>query len=51
VPPLHLLGKGCAFADRCPRAMPRCIEAIPPAHRIGETHAAACWLLEEAATA
>ena len=51
VPPLHLLGKGCAFADRCPRAMPRCSEAIPPAHRIDETHAAACWLLQEAATA
>ncbi|MCC6210820.1 MAG: ABC transporter ATP-binding protein [Burkholderiales bacterium] len=51
VPPLHLLGRGCAFADRCPRAMPRCGEAFPPAYDVGESHAAACWLLEEARAA
>jgi peptide/nickel transport system ATP-binding protein len=51
VPPLHLLGRGCAFADRCARAMPRCTEAFPPSHPVGEAHAAACWLLEEATAA
>ena len=48
VPPLRLLGKGCAFADRCPQARPRCTGAFPPPHRVGDAHVAACWLLDDA---
>jgi oligopeptide/dipeptide ABC transporter ATP-binding protein len=40
-------GKGCPFAPRCPRAMPRCHEDMPPAFpAVGTGHAARCWLLE-----
>ena len=45
VPPLHLLGRGCAFADRCPQMMPRCKEAYPPETQAGTSHVASCWLL------
>ena len=45
VPPLHLLGRGCAFADRCPQMMPRCKEAYPPETQAGASHVASCWLL------
>ena len=47
VPPMHLLGAGCAFAPRCAHAMPRCRESAPRERAVGEGHAAACWLLEE----
>ena len=46
VPPLHLLGRGCAFAERCAHAMPRCREQVPPQTRAGAGQFAACWLLE-----
>ena len=45
VPPLQLLGKGCAFAPRCPKAMSRCEQQAPPESSVGERHVAACWLL------
>jgi peptide/nickel transport system ATP-binding protein len=45
VPPLHLLGRGCAFADRCPQMMPHCKEAYPPETQAGASHVASCWLL------
>ena len=45
VPPLHLLDRGCAFADRCPQMMPRCKEAYPPETQAGASHVASCWLL------
>jgi oligopeptide/dipeptide ABC transporter ATP-binding protein len=42
------LPAGCAFASRCPRALPRCPAEPPP--RLGSAeHAARCWLLAEAA--
>ena len=47
VPPLDQLGRGCAFAERCPQAMPQCVQAFPAAYAIGEGHSAACWLLDE----
>ena len=47
VPPLDQLGRGCAFAERCPQAMAHCTEAFPAAHAIGEGHSAACWLLDQ----
>src|SRR5690606_1074202 len=40
VPPLHLLGKGCAFADRCELAFDRCLVERPSL--VGEEHVAAC---------
>jgi peptide/nickel transport system ATP-binding protein len=45
VPPLHLLGRGCAFAERCPEALPRCREAVPGETQTQEGHRASCWLL------
>ncbi|MDQ0467020.1 ABC transporter ATP-binding protein [Labrys wisconsinensis] len=42
VPPLGRRPGGCAFRDRCPRAIPRCAEA-PPLVEVGPGHAAACW--------
>jgi oligopeptide/dipeptide ABC transporter ATP-binding protein len=51
VPPLHLLGRGCAFAERCAAAMPRCVDAAPPEVARSDSHRAACWLLDAPATA
>jgi peptide/nickel transport system ATP-binding protein len=45
VPPLHLLGAGCAFAPRCPHVMARCREEVPPEFTAGDNHTATCWLL------
>jgi len=45
VPSIWELGNGCAFRERCSRAMTRCAEAVPPMFRLeGSGHAAACWL-------
>ncbi|MGC8780755.1 MAG: ABC transporter ATP-binding protein [Anaerolineae bacterium] len=38
---------GCAFAPRCPRAMPICTEEQPPLRMIQPDHEAACWLYRE----
>ena len=46
VPPLHLIGRGCAFAPRCPQAQPRCHAQAPPQTVLDAGHAAACWLLD-----
>ncbi len=46
VPPLHLLGHGCAFAERCGQALPRCRERSPGESDAGPGHRASCWLLE-----
>ena len=48
VPPLHLLGDGCAFADRCGARFDRCDKARP--NLIGETHPVACHAVEEGRT-
>ena len=53
VPSIWELGRGCAFRDRCPYAMPVCAERVPPmlkpdedgaASGASEPHTAACWL-------
>jgi len=53
VPSLWELGSGCAFRERCPQAHARCAAEVPPmfdAPLPGQSgHAAACWLLAEAA--
>ena len=47
VPPLHLLGRGCAFADRCTQAVARCRTTPPQETGVRAGHSAACWLLDE----
>jgi peptide/nickel transport system ATP-binding protein len=47
VPPLHLLGRGCTFAERCTQALQRCREAPPRETGVRAGHRAACWLLDE----
>ena len=42
VPPPGHRGKGCSFADRCPRMIDRCRAERPPLTALGVT-AAACW--------
>jgi len=39
---------GCRFADRCPRAMPECLQSIPPLYRTDPRRAAACFLYRDA---
>jgi peptide/nickel transport system ATP-binding protein/oligopeptide transport system ATP-binding protein len=46
VPPLHLLGDGCAFAARCTHADSRCLREKPPLVAHG-AHPAACHAVEE----
>uniref|UniRef100_UPI0038B2EC68 ABC transporter ATP-binding protein n=1 Tax=Marimonas lutisalis TaxID=2545756 RepID=UPI0038B2EC68 len=46
VPPLHLLGDGCAFADRCEHANDRCRREKPLLAAHGH-HPAACHGVEE----
>ena len=46
VPPLHLLGAGCAFADRCDYAQARCRREKPALVNHGH-HPAACHAVEE----
>jgi peptide/nickel transport system ATP-binding protein/oligopeptide transport system ATP-binding protein len=46
VPPLHLLGNGCAFADRCDYAQARCLREKPALINHGH-HPAACHAVEE----
>jgi peptide/nickel transport system ATP-binding protein len=49
VPSIWELGSGCAFRERCPHAMPRCTQEVPPMFSMddGATHGAACWLHAE----
>ena len=51
VPSIWELGRGCAFRERCPRAMARCADEVPPMFELGADsamrHAAACWLHAE----
>ncbi len=46
VPPLHLLGSGCAFADRCSHRQGRCDSEQPRLIAHGH-HPAACHAVEE----
>ncbi|MGF1623707.1 MAG: ABC transporter ATP-binding protein [Alphaproteobacteria bacterium] len=36
-------GAGCAFADRCARALDRCRDTVPALAPDGSLHRAACW--------
>ncbi len=46
VPPLHMLGAGCAFADRCAARAPRCEMEKPVLFAHGH-HPVACHAVEE----
>ncbi|MEF2966454.1 ABC transporter ATP-binding protein [Paenibacillus sp. M1] len=46
VPVLHAGMKGCRFADRCPHAMPLCLEQLPELREYGAAHSCRCWLHE-----
>ena len=46
VPPLHALGQGCAFAERCPRRFERCNAARPPLDA-AMPHPVACHAVSE----
>jgi oligopeptide/dipeptide ABC transporter ATP-binding protein len=37
---------GCSFSDRCPVAMTKCVEAVPPLYRTGADRAVACYQYE-----
>jgi peptide/nickel transport system ATP-binding protein len=43
VPPPGARGVGCAFAERCPRALPRCRDEMPPLKAQNGCHLVACW--------
>ncbi|WP_417292489.1 ABC transporter ATP-binding protein [Desulfovibrio porci] len=43
VPSLQNMPTGCPFQPRCPQALPRCTEEMPPPFVQG-AHAVACWL-------
>ena len=45
-PPLHDLPVGCAFANRCPVVMDKCIETYPEIRTVSDGHTAACWKVE-----
>ena len=45
-PPLHDLPVGCAFANRCPVVMDKCIETYPEIRAVSDGHTAACWKVE-----
>jgi peptide/nickel transport system ATP-binding protein len=49
VPSIWELGSGCAFRERCPHAMPRCAQEVPPLFGLDGAggHGAACWLHAE----
>ncbi len=47
VPAPHELGRGCAFAARCPYVHDRCRTQTPQLTDQGETHAVACFAVEE----
>ena len=41
--------RGCKFADRCPVALPRCVEAPPPLRLVEPDRSAACVRVEAVA--
>ena len=46
VPSLTNVPPGCAFADRCAQAMPKCRANAPKLTAVGAEHTAACFALE-----
>ncbi len=51
VPSMAELPAGCAFAPRCPHAMPVCGREPPPMLELGPGHRARCWLYAKGAGA
>ena len=43
VPSLREEHPGCLFAPRCPNAIARCVQEVPPLAAHGAGHSAACW--------
>jgi oligopeptide/dipeptide ABC transporter ATP-binding protein len=43
VPPPGRRGAGCSFAERCPRALPRCPAERPSLAAVATGHESACW--------
>lgn len=43
-PDLRAESRGCAFAARCPRVLPRCREEEPASTPIDADHSVACWV-------
>ena len=43
-PNLQRLPKGCAFQERCTRAVARCRDEVPPSRAVGADREAACHL-------
>jgi peptide/nickel transport system ATP-binding protein len=39
---------GCRFHPRCPQAMPKCSQQLPPRCELADGHWAACWLYDDA---
>jgi len=53
VPSIWELGTGCAFRERCPKALPRCAQEVPPMTALADStaaapHRSACWLHQDA---
>jgi peptide/nickel transport system ATP-binding protein len=46
VPPSHSFPKGCRFADRCPHAMPKCLDSNPVLREVNINHSVRCYLYE-----
>jgi oligopeptide/dipeptide ABC transporter ATP-binding protein len=44
VPSLYDIPSGCAFRQRCPKAMKICSDKTPPLSTINDKHAVRCWL-------
>ena len=42
-PSLAMGHDGCPFQPRCPEAVARCANAVPPVVRVGATHDVHCW--------
>jgi peptide/nickel transport system ATP-binding protein len=47
VPALTSLGRGCAFAPRCPQAMDKCTAEAPPVFDMEGRQRTACWLVDK----
>ncbi len=45
----RISAEGCRFAERCPKAMPRCLSATPALFQTEDNRAAACFLHADAA--
>ncbi|MNK31017.1 Oligopeptide transport ATP-binding protein OppD [compost metagenome] len=48
VPVMTPESRGCAFAARCPQALPRCAHETPPAIDTGHRHRVWCWARQSA---